>query len=61
MAVLSSELSPAARAAKLAAVRQTLLRNPGWEPWEYGELLSSAECAHGVSLTDAERAALRYS
>ncbi len=49
------------RAEALAHVRHLLAKNPGWEAWELGELLSSCERGAGVALTAAEREELRYS
>jgi hypothetical protein len=49
------------RADALAHVRRGLAANPGWERWEFRELLSSCERAAEVTLTSAERDELRCS
>jgi hypothetical protein len=45
----------------LAYIRRGLANNPGWERWEWRELLSSCERGAGVTLTASERERFRAS
>jgi hypothetical protein len=50
--------SASERAEKLTAITDAVRRHADWEPWEIGEVISSAARAYGVTLTAAELASL---